>query len=69
MFTTIFNQSIKQATVPTCLKTATITPVPKTSAVTGLIDYWPVRINVLQLAPVQYTMNEFYSDPIKSFND
>lgn len=71
VFTTIFNQPMKQPTVPTCLKIATISPVPKTSAVTGLIDYWPGRINALQLAPMQYTKNwaEFYSDLIKLFND
>ncbi|KAI3368067.1 hypothetical protein L3Q82_026889, partial [Scortum barcoo] len=32
------------AAVPTCLKTATIIPIPKTSTVTGLNDYRPVAL-------------------------
>ncbi|KAI4894551.1 hypothetical protein NFI96_022922 [Prochilodus magdalenae] len=34
----IFNVSLTQAAVPTCLKTATIIPVPKSSTVTGGTD-------------------------------
>ncbi|KAI4898992.1 hypothetical protein NFI96_005660 [Prochilodus magdalenae] len=30
--------------VPTCLKTATIIPVPKSSTVTGLNDYRPIAL-------------------------
>ncbi|KAM4723422.1 uncharacterized protein FYW61_014177 [Anableps anableps] len=33
----IFNTSLSMASVPTCLKTATIAPVPKCSTVTGLM--------------------------------
>lgn len=44
VFTTIFDRSLQQATVPTCLKTATIIPVPKSSAITGLNDYRPVAL-------------------------
>ncbi|KAI3372701.1 hypothetical protein L3Q82_023163, partial [Scortum barcoo] len=33
-----------EAVVPTCLKTATIIPIPKTSTVTGLNDYRPVAL-------------------------
>ncbi|KAI3376821.1 hypothetical protein L3Q82_000396 [Scortum barcoo] len=33
-----------EAAVPTCLKTATIIPIPKTSTVTGLNDYRPVAL-------------------------
>ncbi|KAK0132238.1 RNA-directed DNA polymerase from mobile element jockey [Merluccius polli] len=44
VFTNIFNRSLQQATVPTCLKTATIIPVPKSSAITGLNDYRPVAL-------------------------
>lgn len=40
----IFNSSLIQAAVPTCMKTATIIPVPKGSAVTGLNDYRPVAL-------------------------
>ncbi len=44
VFTDIFNHSLKQATVPTCLKSTTIVPVPKKSAVTSLDDYRPVAL-------------------------
>ncbi|KAI4879937.1 hypothetical protein NFI96_005972 [Prochilodus magdalenae] len=35
---------LTQAAVPTCLKTATIIPVPKSSTVTGLNDYRPIAL-------------------------
>jgi len=35
VFTSIFNLSLQQAIVPTFLKSATIIPVPKTSAITS----------------------------------
>lgn len=44
VFTDIFNRSLQQATVPTCLKTATIIPVPKSSSIAGLNDYRPVAL-------------------------
>ncbi len=44
MFTDIFNTSLSLASVPTCLKTATIVPVPKCSTVTGLNDYRPIAL-------------------------
>ncbi|KAI3351371.1 hypothetical protein L3Q82_005914 [Scortum barcoo] len=44
VLTDIFNTSLQQAVVPTCLKTATIIPIPKTSTVTGLNDYRPVAL-------------------------
>ena len=40
----IFNISLSQATVPTCLKTSTIVPVPKASAVSCLNDYRPAAL-------------------------
>ncbi|KAI3361976.1 hypothetical protein L3Q82_012327 [Scortum barcoo] len=36
--------TIQGVAVPTCLKTATIIPIPKTSTVTGLNDYRPVAL-------------------------
>ncbi|KAI3352228.1 hypothetical protein L3Q82_005575 [Scortum barcoo] len=44
VLTDIFNTSLQQAVVPTCLKTATIIPIPKTPTVTGLNDYRPVAL-------------------------
>lgn len=44
VFTDLFNTSLLQASVPTCLKTATIIPVPKQSAIRSLNDYRPVAL-------------------------
>ncbi|KAI4891278.1 hypothetical protein NFI96_006373, partial [Prochilodus magdalenae] len=40
----IFNVSLTQAAVPTCMKTATIIPVPKSSTVTSLNDYRQIAL-------------------------
>ncbi|KAK3564378.1 hypothetical protein QTP86_017317 [Hemibagrus guttatus] len=45
VFTDIFNLSLAQATVPTCLKTTTIIPVPKHSSAEFLNDFHPVALN------------------------
>lgn len=44
VFTNIFNLSLQQAAVPTCLKTSTIVPIPKKSPVKCLNDYRPVAL-------------------------
>ncbi|KAK7930368.1 hypothetical protein WMY93_006763 [Mugilogobius chulae] len=44
VFTKIFNLSLALATVPTCLKTAIIIPVPKQLNITCLNDYRPVTL-------------------------
>ncbi len=44
VFTTIFNLSLSQATIPACLKTTTIILVPKKSHITCLNDYCPVAL-------------------------
>ena len=44
VLTRIFNISLKQATVPPCLKTATIVPVPKKASISSLNDYRPVAL-------------------------
>ncbi|KAK3539813.1 hypothetical protein QTP70_013299 [Hemibagrus guttatus] len=44
VFTDIFNISLSSAIVPTCIKTATIIPVPKKSPVSCLNDYHPVAL-------------------------
>lgn len=38
----IYNTSLSQASVPTCMKTASTFPVPNSLTVTGLSDYRPV---------------------------
>ena len=44
VLTKIFNESLTQASVPTCLKTSTIIPVPKNNTVSCLNDYRPVAL-------------------------
>ena len=44
VFTTIFNLSLLQSVVPSCLKSATIVPVPKKNTVSCLNDYRPVAL-------------------------
>ncbi|KAK3543953.1 hypothetical protein QTP70_031863 [Hemibagrus guttatus] len=44
VFTNIFNLSLQQALVPTCLKSTTIVPVPKKQQVRCLNDYRPITL-------------------------
>ena len=44
VLTSIFNLSLSQAIIPPCLKTSTIIPIPKKSAVDSLNDYRPVAL-------------------------
>ena len=44
VFTRIFNQSLSRSTVPSCLKSSTIVPLPKKMNITTLTDYRPVAL-------------------------
>ncbi len=44
VFTTIFNQCLSQAVVPSCLKTSTIIPIPKKNTISCLNDCRPVAL-------------------------
>ena len=44
ILTRIFNSSLELCSVPTCLKTSTITPVPKKASISGLNDYRPIAL-------------------------
>ena len=44
VFTRIFNQSLAQSTVPLCLKSSTIVPLPKKRHISSLNDYRPVAL-------------------------
>jgi hypothetical protein len=44
VFKDIFNPSLSQSAVPTCIKRATIVPVPKKAKVTELNDYLPIAL-------------------------
>uniref|UniRef100_A0A3Q3G0A3 Reverse transcriptase domain-containing protein n=1 Tax=Labrus bergylta TaxID=56723 RepID=A0A3Q3G0A3_9LABR len=49
VLTDIFNTSLIQAVVPSCLKTATIIPVPKKSTISSLNDYRPVALTPIMM--------------------
>ncbi|KAK0133341.1 putative RNA-directed DNA polymerase from transposon BS [Merluccius polli] len=44
VFTNIFNLSLAQAAIPSCLKTSTIIPIPKKPSPSSLNDYRPVAL-------------------------
>ncbi|KAL0147043.1 hypothetical protein M9458_057567 [Cirrhinus mrigala] len=60
VLTDIFNTSLSQAVVPTCLKSTSIIPVPKKSPVSCLNDYRPIA-----LTPIM--MKCFESDTLDPF--
>ncbi len=47
IFTKIFNRSLELCEVPSCFKHSTIIPIPKKSKITGLNDYRPRAVTVL----------------------
>uniref|UniRef100_A0A669B3Y2 Reverse transcriptase domain-containing protein n=1 Tax=Oreochromis niloticus TaxID=8128 RepID=A0A669B3Y2_ORENI len=44
VFTRLFNLSLTHATVPHCLKSSTIVPVPKSTTISSLSDYRPIAL-------------------------
>jgi hypothetical protein len=44
VFTDIFNMSLIESVIPTCLKQTTIVPVPKNTKATCLNDYRPIAL-------------------------
>ncbi len=48
VLTDIFNTSLSQAVIPTCLKSTTIIPVPKKSPVSCLNDYRPIALTPIR---------------------
>ncbi len=49
VLTDIFNTSLSQAVVPTCLKSTSIIPVPKTSPLSCLNDYRPIALTPIMM--------------------
>ncbi len=49
VLTDIFNTSLSQAVIPTCLKSTTITPEPKKSPVSCLNDYRPIALTPVMM--------------------
>ncbi len=79
VLTYIFNISLSQAVVPTCLKSTTITPVPKKSPVSCLNDYhstdpnydevlWEVSHAPYQIQSPQHTWPAPVCIPSKPLN-
>ncbi|KAL0180344.1 hypothetical protein M9458_025786, partial [Cirrhinus mrigala] len=49
VLTDIFNTSLSQAVIPTCLKSTSIIPVPKKSPVSCLNDYHPIALTPIMM--------------------
>ncbi len=49
VLTDIFNTSLSQVVVPTCLKSTTIIPLPKKSSVSCLNDYRPIALTPIMM--------------------
>ncbi|KAI2645345.1 hypothetical protein H4Q32_028858 [Labeo rohita] len=49
VLTDIFNTSLSQAVVPTCLKSTSIIPIPKKSPVSCLNDYRPIALTPIMM--------------------
>ncbi len=49
VLTDIFNTSLSQAVVPTCLKSTSIIPVPKSSPLSCLNDYRPIALTPIMM--------------------
>ena len=49
VFTDIFNLSLSESVIPTCFKQKNIVPVPKTTEVTCLNNYWPVALTSIAM--------------------
>ncbi|KAK3537444.1 hypothetical protein QTP70_010420 [Hemibagrus guttatus] len=47
VFTRIFNQSLSQSTVPPCLKSSTIIPLPKKPHISSLNNCWPIALTLV----------------------
>ena len=64
VFLDIFNLSLQLASVPVCLKSSTIVPVPKKSAVTCLNDYRPVALTPVIMKCFERIVLKYIKDAI-----
>lgn len=60
VFAKLFNQSLSQSTVPSCLKSSTIVPLPKKTNITTLNDYWPVALTPVVMKCFEKTASELH---------
>ena len=59
VFTEIYNKSLQQRKVPNILKKATIIPVPKKNAISGLNDYRPVALTAVPMKTLERIILKF----------
>ena len=59
----IFNLSLTQSAVPSCLKTSTVVPLPKKSPTTSLSDYRPMVLTPV----VMKCLEKLVKSHIKTF--
>ncbi len=66
VLTDIFNTSLSQAVIPTCLKSTTIIPVPKKSPVSCLNDYHPIALTPIMMKCFErLVMQKITLDPLQ----
>ncbi|KAK3541571.1 hypothetical protein QTP86_031647, partial [Hemibagrus guttatus] len=83
VFTRLLNQSLSQSTVPPCLKSSTVIPLPKKPHISSLNDYWPVALtpvvmkcfenlvrgHIMSLLPQSFDPHQFAYRSNKSMGD
>lgn len=65
VFTGIFNQSLAQSTVPPCLKSSTIVPLPKRLRISSL-DYLPVAFTPVVMKCFEKLVRDRFTPDKKS---
>ena len=63
-FTDIFNKSLLQSVVPTCLKKSTIIPIPKKSKASCLNDYRPVALTSIVMKCFERLVKSFITSSL-----
>ena len=64
MFTDIFNKSLLQSVVPTCVKKSTIIPIPKKSKASCLHDYRPVALTTIVMKCFERVVKSFINSSL-----
>lgn len=64
VFTDIFNTSLLQSVVPTCLKKSTIVPIPKKSKTSCLNDYCPVALTSIFIKCFERLVKSFITSSL-----
>ena len=64
VFTAIFNKSLLQSVVSTCLKKSTIIPIPKKSKASCLNDYRPVALTSIVMKCFERLVKSFITSSL-----